>query len=270
MTLGILIALGVVVAGVVLLRSRRQRAHTVAELTQVDPFPATPGGAILRSYLAAICAPGVDEARRAALDREFAEAAAEVVPALVQTWRATPEEATGLRWALAYAAPGAGRSAVSFLREVIVSPVAPERSPDPHGYSTKAWDSIIRSRAVGGLESLAVAGDAGARAALFDCLSHELFSVRALAAVALLHLPDGRQLRDQVQRALPEEEASVLDIERVRVGVVHQVRDPRRHLASTLRREIPLPPSPDDREPTQRAKPRRGSPPPTIRGGHNG
>jgi uncharacterized membrane protein len=243
---GILVILSAVVAILFLLRLRRQRAHTVERLMSIDPFPATPGGVILRRYISAISNPGVEEAQLGVLGKEFADAATEVLPALAQAWRAAPEQETGLRWALVYAAPIIGPSVVPFLREVILSPVSPEHSPDPHSYSTKAWDSIVRSRAVGGLESLAVAGAPGAESVLFDCLSHELFSIRALAAVALIHLSGDGERREQVQRALPEAERSIINIERVRVNVVPQVRDPRKHLASLLGHYVSLPPSPPD------------------------
>ena len=271
---GILVTAIVVIAILLLVRSRRQRAHTVERLAPVDPFPATPAGATLRRYISAISDPGVDQARLEAVSKEFAGAAAEVMPAVAQAWSAVPDQETGLRWALVYAAPIAGHSAVPFLREVVRSPVVPERSPDPHAHSTKAWDSIVRSRAVGGLETLAVAGAPGAESALFDCLSHELFSIRALAAIALVHLPGGGDRRERVRQALPEAERSVVGIERVRVSVVPQVRDPRKHLASPLGRGFAGPPAPQgDRvvqSPREFRTRRVRTPPPAITGGKNG
>ncbi len=277
MILVILVTLGVIVAIVLLIRSRRQGADTVHGVGPASPFPATPGGTILRRYVSAISDPGVDETQLATLGNNLADASAEVVPALIETWRATPDQETGLRWALVYSAPITGSSAVPFLREVVLSPVLPERSPDPHGYSTKAWDSIVRSRAVGGLESLAVAGAPGAESALFECLSHELFSIRALSAIALVHLPGSGERRERIQRALPEAERSIVDIQRVRVSVVPQVRDPRKHLVSPIGHRVPVPPSPsDDRvapqrpQPPFRSKVGRRMRPPTIPGGENG
>jgi len=276
MILTILVILSVVIATLLLLRSRRQSADTVQGVASVSPFPATPGGSILRRYVSAISDPGVNETQLATLGQKLADAAAEVVPALIETWRATPGQETGLRWALVYSAPITGPSAVPFLREVVLSPVLPERSSDPHGYSTKAWDSIVRSRAVDGLESLAVAGAPGAESALLECLSHELFSIRALSAIALLNLPGGGERREQVQRALPQVERSVVDIQRVRVSVVPQVRDPRKHLASVIGHRVLSPPDPSDgRVDPQRTKSaygvrRRGMHPPTISGGRNG
>lgn len=277
MILAILVILSVVIATLLLLRSRRQSADSVQGVASASPFPATPGGTILRGYVSAISDPGVDETQLATLGQKLADAAAEVVPALIETWRATPGQETGLRWALVYSAAITGPSAVPFLREVVLSPVLLERSPDPHGYSTKAWDSIVRSRAVGGLETLAVAGAQGAESALFECLSHELFSIRALSAIALVHLPGGGERREQVQRALPEAERSVVDIQRVRVSVVPQVRDPRKHLANPIGHRVPSPPDPpDDRVDPQRTElpygssVRRRKRPPTISGGKNG
>lgn len=278
MILVILIILGVIGATLLLLRSRRQGADTVHGGGPVNTFPATPGGTILRRYVSAISQPGVDETQLATLGQKLADAASEVVPALIETWRATPDRETGLRWALVYSAPILGASAVPFLREVVLSQVPPERSSDPHGYSTKAWDSIVRSRAVGGLETLAAAGAQGAESALFECLSHELFSIRALSAIALVNLPGGAERREQVQRALPQAERSIVDIQRVRVGVVPQVRDPRKHLANVIGHRVASPPDPSDgRVDPQRTKSaygpgvrRRGMPPPTVSGGRNG
>jgi hypothetical protein len=271
---GILVTAIVVIAILLLVRSRRQHAHTVERLAPVDPFPATPAGATLRRYISAISDPGVDQARLEAVSKEFAGAAAEVMPAVAQAWSAVPDQETGLRWALVYAAPIAGHSAVPFLREVVRSPVVPERSPDPHAHSTKAWDSIVRSRAIGGLETLAVAGAPGAESALFECLSHELFSIRTLAAIALVHLPGDGDRRERIRQALPEAERSVVDIERVRVSVVPQVRDPRKHLASPLGRGLAGPPAPKgDRvvqSPREFRTRRVRTPPPTITGGKNG
>ena len=277
MTLVILIILGVIGATLLLVRLQRQGADTVHGVTPVNTFPATPGGTMLRGYVSAISDPGMDETQLAALGQKLADAATEVVPALIETWRATPDRETGLRWALVYSAPITGASSVPFLREVVLSPVPPERSSDPHGYSTKAWDSVVRSRAVGGLETLAAAGAQGAESALFECLSHELFSIRALSAMALVHLSGGGERREQVQRALPEAERSVVDIQRVRVSVVPQVRDPRKHLASPIGHPVPSPPDPpDDRVDPQHTKSPYGSSgrgrmrPPTISGGKNG
>lgn len=271
-----LLVIAIVASGVVLLlRSRRQPVRTVGPSTQADPFPKTAAGAALQSYLAAVTDPGADDAEhRARL--AFAETAEEGGAALVQTWQATPAEETGFRWALVYAAPVLGRAAVPFLKNVVSSPVAVERSPDPHAHSTRGLDSIVRSRAVDGLERLAVGGDLDAKSALFESLSHELFSVRALAAIALVHLPGGAALKEQVQRALPEGEASVIDIERVPVSVVPQIRDPRKHLASPLMRGLPRPPSPDRRDtgdsspPQRRRGTRRRHGPPTTAGGRHG
>src|SRR6266568_5509531 len=110
MILVILIILGVISATLLLLRSRRQGADTVHGDGPVNTFPATPGGTILRRYVSAISQPGVDETQLAALGRELAGAATEVVPALIETWRATPDRETGLRWALVYSAPILGAS----------------------------------------------------------------------------------------------------------------------------------------------------------------
>jgi hypothetical protein len=277
MSIAIPVIVGIVVVAVLLLlRTRRGRADTVQGDAPESPFPATAGGAILRRYATAISDPGVDETRLAALGQELAGASAEVMPALAETWRATPEQEIGLRWALVYSAAVAGPAAVPFLREVVLAPVPPERSPDPHSYSTRAWDSIVRSRAVGGLESLAAAGAPGAESALFECLSHELFSVRALSAVALVSLPGGVERRERVRRALPEAERSVIGIQRVRVSVVPQIRDPRKHLASPVGHWPAPPPSPRGERAAQPVRPsgprprRRGMRPPTISGGENG
>lgn len=273
----VLVIVIVIIATFLLIRSRRQGADTVHEVASASPFPATPGGTTLRRYVSAISDPGMDETQLATLGKNLSQASAEVMPALIETWRATPDQETGLRWALVYLAPIIGSSAVPFLRDVVLSPVMPERSPDPHGYSTKAWNSIVRSRAVGGLESLAVAGAAGAESALFECLSHELFSIRTLSAIALVHLPGGRERREQVQRALPEAERSIIDIERVKVSVVAQVRDPRKHLASPIGHRVSVPPVPPDYPVTpQRPQSLDGfrmrgrMRPPTISGGENG
>lgn len=277
MILVMLVIVVAITATLLVIRSRRQGADTIHEVASTSPFPATPGGNILRRYVSAISDPGVDETQLATLGKNLGDASAEVVPALIETWHATPDQETGLRWALVYSAPIIGSSAVPFLREVVLSPVLPERSPDPHGYSTKGWNSIVRSRAVGGLESLAVAGAPEAESTLFECLSHELFSIRALSAIALMHLPGDRERREQIQRALPEAERSVVDIQRVRVSVVAQVRDPRKHLASPIGHPVSVPPFPlDYRVPPQRPQSLHGfrmrgrMRPPTISGGENG
>jgi hypothetical protein len=63
----------------------------------------------------------------------------------------------------------------------------------------------------------------------------------------------------------------------VRVSVVPQVRDPRKHLASPIGHRVPVPPPPpDDRVGPQRpqspygSRVRRRMRPPTISGGENG
>src|SRR5262245_13032200 len=147
MATGILIALGVAVAAVLIFaRLRRRPPQTVEAVAPANPFPSSRGGAILRRFISAIYDPALGNSQLDAMRNEFRGAANEVLPALTETWRATPDHETGLRWTLVYVAPMAGPSAVAFLRDVLFSAVSPERSEDPHSYSTKAWDSIIRAR----------------------------------------------------------------------------------------------------------------------------
>ena len=145
------------------------------------------------------------------------------------------------RWAARHPA------ALPFLRNLILTPIPPEESPDPHSFSTVAEETILRTTAVEGVGYLA-RDRANAVGTLFEALRQPSLSVRRAAVQSLLGSRRGRKLRAQISNALPEEQRFLLDLKAVNVRDVPQVTNPERHLSEAGRRGgiAPAPSLPGD------------------------
>jgi hypothetical protein len=74
------------------------------------------------------------------------------------------------RWAHVHAASELRHpAALPFLRNLILTPIPPEESPDPHSFSTVGEETILRTTAVEGIGYLA-RGRADATEMLFEAL----------------------------------------------------------------------------------------------------
>ncbi len=164
------------------------------------------------------------------------------------------------RWAHVHAACELQhRGALPFLRSIVLRPIPPEESTDPHSFSTVAEETILRTTAVEGVGVLARGNAAPALDALFEFLSVDSLSVRRAAVQCLLHTPRGRRLRKRIENALPESQRFLLNLRPMDVRDVEQIKRPQRHLRSGLDRKVEAPPGLPERDVSQK-KPRGRSP----------
>jgi len=209
----------------------------------------SPARTLLRNFFAAMSAPDEDAAdqyRRALTDlRKHADLV------LVEIARGHCEcnpRDYPTRWAHVYAASELRHpAALPFLRNLVLTPIPPEESLDPHSFSTVAEETILRTTALEGIGFLAK-NRADATEALFEALRQSSLSVRRAAVQSLLATARGRKLRARISKALPEEQQFLLDLKAIHVSDVPQVRNPERHLSETGRRGgiAPAPSLPGD------------------------
>jgi hypothetical protein len=207
-------------------------------------------GQVLANLLKAMAGAGADAEERYA--RALDEARAQAADVMVEIARAdqdTDERNYGVRWTLVYAATQLSSvESLPYLKSVVTTPIPPESSEDPHEFSVVTEETILRTTAIDGLENLATAGDAEAVDILFTALGQPSLSMRRAAVQALLASPNGEQWRDRIREILPPTQHFLLDIRRVGIADVAQVRDPRVHLVEGAGEESEPPPLlPEDR-----------------------
>jgi hypothetical protein len=142
------------------------------------------------------------------------------------------------RWALVHiAAELRHRAALPYLRNIVETPIPPERSKDPHSFSTVAEETILRTTAVEGVGELArEQQNRDAAEALWEFLKQPSLSIRR-AAVQSLYRSAGssKRTRDRIAALLPEEQRFLLDLKPVDVSDVPQIARPQRHLSEAGR-----------------------------------
>jgi hypothetical protein len=160
------------------------------------------------------------------------------------------------RWALIYAATQLERdSLLPFLRQVVLTPIPPEQSHNPHSYSTVKEETVLRATAVDGVGALAARGSEHARDSLFEFLAIDSISIRQASIRSLLAIDE--TMRDRIAEYLPRDARYLLDVRPVAVTEVPQIKNPRRHLRKGRSHEKPTPPDPEERAgPVREASPR--------------
>lgn len=221
---------------------RRPDRHRVRPLD-------SPAGTLLRNFFVAMNAAGDDAEEQ--YRRALADLRKEADLVVVEIARAQSEcnarDYPG-RWAHVHAAAELRHpAALPFLRNLILTPIPPEESPDPHSFSTAGEETILRTTAVEGIGYLAKSR-ADATEALFEALKQPSLSIRRAAVQSLLATSRGRKLRARIARALPEDQQFLLDVKAVEVRDVPQVKKPERHLSEAGRRGgiAPAPSLPGD------------------------
>lgn len=143
------------------------------------------------------------------------------------------------RWALVHLASELRHpAALPFLRNLVETPIPPERSREPHSFSSVAEETILRTTAVEGVGALAAEGkNREAAEALWQFLKQPSLSVRR-AVVQSLYTTEGssRRVRDRIARLLPEDQRFLLDLKPAQVADVPQITRPQRHLSEAGRR----------------------------------
>ena len=220
-----------------------------------DAGPATTA---LANFLEAANSVGVDaeerfKAARLRLRRNPEDAVLAIAKALTGCRRRDYP----LRWALVYAATQLDHgAAVPLLRELVLAPIPPEESSEPHSFSTVGEETVLRTTAVEGLGRLAVSGNRKALDSLFKFLTIPSVSIRRASVLAILR--KDRRLRGRISEQLPFDQRYLVDIVPKRVTDVPQV-NPRLHLKRPEGRLLrkPGPPADADEAAPPRGEPRR-------------
>ena len=205
-----------------------------------------PAAELLRDFLNVMNATGDDAQKQydAAL-AELRKHGEDVIVEVARAEGACEESNYPFRSALCHVATELRHpAALPFLRRILSTPIPPERSSDPHTFSTVAEETILRTIAVEGVGHLAAEGNQVALETLFDCLRQSSLSVRRAAVQAILATKEGKNVRARMAQLLPKEEQFLLELKREDVRKVAQVKDPQRHLGEAARQR--------DKEPSPR------------------
>ena len=228
-------------------RDAPQRAPSTQEIVQQQPAPeffgSSPAAVLLRNFLRAAGTGGAGAERSydTALEN-LRKHAPDVVVEIARAERACASQDYPTRWMLIFAASQLEHpAALSFLRTVATSPIPPERSKDPHSWSTVAEETILRTTAIDGVARLARRKNPSALASLFEFLTQPSFSIKRAAAHGILAAPNGRKHSSRIADLLPSDQRFILDMKHVDVRKVPQVKDPRKHLPERVRNRESVP-----------------------------
>jgi uncharacterized lipoprotein YbaY len=257
------VAVGLVIAG----RRLQQEADTSAPGERPDPFRNNEASNALRRYLSAMYSQGDDAAEiyRGALEplRSNPEG---VVAEIANAEPMLKETDYPSRWTLIFAASELRHpAALAYLRTVALSRIPTERSSDPHSFSTVTEETILRTTAVEGIGHLARENNQEATDALFQCLARPSLSIRRAAVQQLLQIPGGHQYRERIAAALPEDQHFLLNLRRMDVRDVPQIRNPEQLLARTPHTNFPPPLDHRPSEVSTAYVAAGKNPPPTLR-----
>ena len=206
----------------------------------------SPAGVALANAIAAMSGAGddaEDDYGRALDDlRRHADA---VVVEIARASSSCDEGDYPARWALVHLASELRHpAALAFLRNLVETPIPPERSKDPHSFSSVAEETILRTTAVEGVGALALERKSGeATDALWEFLKQPSLSIRRAAVQSLFAVAGtSKRVRDRIAAALPDEQRFILDLKAVEVTDVPQITRPQRHLSAKGREGRTAPP----------------------------
>jgi hypothetical protein len=218
--------------------------------------------ALINNLVEAVYSVGDDaeDAYRAALE-DLRAVADEAAIALARLESDSDRRNYPRRWALIYAAAQLEHEAVlPFLCQVVLTPIPPEQSANPHSFSTVKEETVLRSTAVEGVGTLAARGNDRARDSLLEFLSMDSISIRRASVQSLLAIDGG--MREQIAERLPRDFYYLLEIRPVGVADVTQIKDPRQHLREKRLPEKPTPPEPESgKGPSEQRRPEMGDQP---------
>ena len=262
--------LGAIAVGVYIAVSQSQhRSDTTGPAQRPrDPFNENESSRVLRDFLAVMYNQSDNARETYAKALENLRARAEgVVPEIARIEASLREADYPTRFALIFTASELHHpSALPWLRSIALSRIPAERSSNPHSFSTVAEETILRTTAADGIGALARDGNAEAIEALFQCLATPSFSIRRAAVQQLLQSPNIP--REHIAEALPEDQRFLLDLRRLDIRDVPQVRDPQQFLTFGVETHGLTSPPPSD-SPGERPSPRSSNlslhnPPPTL------
>jgi hypothetical protein len=224
-----------------------------------NPVSESPAGKLLRNFVSTMNAYGEDaqETYDRALEmmRKHAE---EVVIEIAQAYGHCHKNDYPYRWALVHAAAELRHPAtLSFLVNLVNTPIPPERSKDPHSFSTVAEETILRTTAVEGVEYLLEGKEIEkAHDMLFEFLKQPSLSIRRAAVQALINSESGKKDRKRIAEMLPKDQRFLLEIERKNVEDVPQIKDPESHLKESAKQRDEKQPAPRMRDESEDDSPK--------------
>ena len=140
------------------------------------------------------------------------------------------------RWALIYAAADLRHpSSLPLLRNIVLTPIPPEESKDPHSFSTVGEETILRTTAVDGVRYLAEQGNDIALKSLYEFLTIPSISIRRASVQAILAIRKDKVARQELEQLLPKEQHFLLDVKVVHVTDVSQIENPERYLKESAK-----------------------------------
>lgn len=135
------------------------------------------------------------------------------------------------RWGLIHAATELRHAlSIPFLKNIILTPIPPELSKDPHSFSTVANETIIRTTAIEGIKYLAQEGDEDALNVLFECLNQPSISIRRASIQAILSVRKDESSLQRIKDILPESQQFLLNLRQASLKDVAQISNPQKHL----------------------------------------
>lgn len=135
------------------------------------------------------------------------------------------------RWGLIHAATELRHPlSIPFLKNVILTPIPPELSKDPHSFSTAANETIIRTTAIEGIKYLAQEGNEDALNVLFECLNQPSISIRRASIQAILSVRKDESALQKIKDVLPESQQFLLNLRQASLNDVPQISNPQKHL----------------------------------------
>lgn len=200
----------------------------------------SPAGQLLLNYLTAINAAGDDAEgvykEAVAAMRERPEDVIAEIARMESRVRASDYSG---RWGLIYAASELHHpAALPYFRSVVLTPIPPEESDDPHAFSTVAEETILRTTAVDGVARLAAEGHKAATEALFSFLSVPSISIKRASVQGLLAVKQAESLNGKIEAHLCPEERFLLDIRPLDVSRATQIKDPEADLSDEGRAAV--------------------------------
>jgi hypothetical protein len=142
------------------------------------------------------------------------------------------------RWALIEAASELKHAAaLSFLSNLVLTPIPPERSENPHSFSTVAEETLLRTTAVDGVRYLAEQGSEEAIKRLYEFLGQPSLSIRRASVQAILSVNKDNASKEHIASLLPPDQRFLIDLKTLHVGDVPQIDNPQAHLSDYGKRE---------------------------------
>ena len=209
-----------------------------------DPIRDNFAGRLLRNFLNVMNSFG-DDAQEVYEEKlkELKKHAEDIMVEVVRAEGAADESDYPFRWALVHTASELKSPAsLRFLKNLVFSPIPPEKSKDPHSFSTVAEETILRTTAVEGIENLAKMGNEEAQKTLFNFLELPSISIKRAAIQAIFATVSDEKKLEKMRSLMPREHHYLLEIKRVNVKDVPQIKEPQKDLkegATDTKKEPP-------------------------------